>query len=114
MTRPPKGLGQQAEASVEAAIDDLAVLRQRLLSASRGDVAAAEVRDSLRSYWSSHESVLTASVAAVGEQVRLQVLQRLYDWRAQLTRQLQPQPTAESSQYGDPSTSNTGKDGTGP
>jgi len=114
MTRPTEGLGQQSEASIEAAIRDLAQLRQQLLRASRGDVAAAEVRDSLRGYWSSHRSVLTAAVAAVGEQVRLQVLQQLYDWRSQLTRQLQPQPAAESSQHGEPGIGNTGKGSTGP
>jgi hypothetical protein len=113
MTRPPEGLGQQSEASIEAAIGDSAQLRQQLLRASRGDVAAAEVGDSLRGYWSSHRSVLTAAVAAVGEQVRLHVLQQLYDWRAQLTRQLQPQPTAESSQHGGPGTGSTGKGSTG-
>jgi hypothetical protein len=104
MTTPPQRLGQDAEVSIEAAMADLARIRQLLLRASRGEVLAAQVGDSLRGYLSRHGSVLTAVVAALGEQARLQVLGQLYDWRAQLTRQLQPQPTAESSQHGEPST----------
>jgi hypothetical protein len=91
-----------ARPSVEAATSDLEQLKQLLLRASLGEVAADDLRDSLRSYWRTHRTVLSAAAASLGEQIRLQVLQKLYEWRAQLAQSPAVKGTSESSRHDDP------------
>ena len=73
---------------LQAAEADLANVRRTVLSAARGDADATELKDSVRNYLDQHGPVLRAAAAAVGEEVRRQLLDHLYRWRRQLDEQL--------------------------
>ncbi|GAA1122487.1 hypothetical protein GCM10009630_20390 [Kribbella jejuensis] len=68
---------------VEQAAADLAELRRQLLRAGEGQLAPAELRASLEAYWHTHRPVLVALATALGEQLRLQTLEALTQWRDQ-------------------------------
>ncbi|MEU4197787.1 hypothetical protein AB0E69_38230 [Kribbella sp. NPDC026611] len=65
---------------IERAVGDLEHLREVLQAAGPPD----ELREALQSYWRTNRRVLTALAAAVGEQLRAQALQALYEWRTNL------------------------------
>lgn len=77
-----------SDGRLRAAQADLSYIRESLLNAARGDVDAAELRRSLAGYVEQHGPVLRSAAAAVGEGVRQQLLEQLYDWRDQLDDQL--------------------------
>jgi len=70
--------------SVEQALADLQRLRELLTRAGSGQVDQSELREALSAYWRGNKPVLTMLAAAVGEQLRRQTLQALYEWRANL------------------------------
>lgn len=70
---------------VEQATVDLEDLRQ-LLQAGEGQLAPAELRAALEAYWHQHRPVLVALAAALGEQLRLQTLEALTQWRTELAK----------------------------
>jgi len=75
-------------AAAEAAVEDLAEIRESLLAAARGEVDAWDLRSSLLGYLEQHGPVLRSAAATVGEVVRQQLLEQLYSWRDQLDDQL--------------------------
>jgi hypothetical protein len=75
---------------LEKAVTGLGDLRELLLRADRGEVGAGEFRGELVRFWQGNKDGLTQAAAAVGEQIRHQLLRQLYEWRAQLQRQLPP------------------------
>ena len=79
--------GDITKAQFEAAEAALADIRESLLAAARGDVNAADLSRSLLGYFEQHGPVLQSAAVAVGEQVRRQLLEQLYGWRAQLDDQ---------------------------
>ncbi|HEY4571517.1 MAG TPA: hypothetical protein VIH10_18735 [Kribbella sp.] len=90
------GSDEQAAATtehqpVERATTDLEHLRQLVLAAGREHVDPAELQAALLAYWRTNQPVLAALAAGVGEQLRLQALQALYEWRANLDRALRSQ-----------------------
>ena len=58
--------------------------------AREGQIDPGELRMSLETYWRAHRPVLVALAAALGEQLRGQALQALYQWRAELARSQPP------------------------
>ena len=79
------------------ATQDLALVRERLVAAGRGEATATDVRNALRDYWRDHGSTIRAAAASVGEDVRSQALTEMYKWRAQLNAQLDAQSKASRS-----------------
>ena len=77
---------------IERATADLEGLRQLLVRAGEGEIDAAELRSSLEAYWTAHRPVLVALAAGLGEQLRVQTLQALYQWRAELNRSAPRRP----------------------
>jgi hypothetical protein len=80
--------GDFSDGQLEAAEAGLAHIRESLLAAARGDSDATDLRDSLLGYLEQHGPVLRSAAATVGEEVRRQLLEHLYGWRAQLDAQL--------------------------
>ena len=98
---------------LQAAEADLANVRQTVLSVARGDADAMELKDSVRSYLDQHGPVLRAAAAAVGEEVRRQLLDQLYRWRRQVEEQLGDRRTTvleETSRGGEHPTGDAGHD----
>jgi hypothetical protein len=75
---------------IERATTDLEDLRRLLVRAGEGEIDPAELRSALEAYWSGNRPVLVAMAAWLGEQLRVQTLQALYQWRAELTRSASP------------------------
>jgi hypothetical protein len=73
---------------IEQATADLDNLRQLLVRAGEGQIDPAELREALEAYWQTNRPVLVALAAALGEQLRVQTLQALCQWRAELARSL--------------------------
>ena len=86
MTGTPDSSAVESEQRVQQATAELENLRQRLLRAGEGESDPAEVRAALAQYWHAHGPILVAVAAAVGEQVRAQALEALYQWRAEVAR----------------------------
>ena len=78
--------------ALQPAIDDLARLRELLLRAGRGDAPVSDVLPAVQRFWSAHKAELALAAAAVGEQVRQQLLNRLYRWLEQLQQQTPHEP----------------------
>jgi hypothetical protein len=102
VTDPAPGAGREPGPSVEKAITDLERLRELLMRAGRGEVEAVELRQSLESYWRTNGATLTDAAWSLADQVRLQALQALYKWRAQLVQQLQAQRTSRTPRRDEP------------
>jgi hypothetical protein len=81
------GSGQVPAESLEAATSDLERVREVLQSAARGQTGGTEVKEALQGYLDEHGQAIRAAASAVGEEVRLQALEQLYQWRAQLAAQ---------------------------
>ena len=79
-------------ARLEAAREDLDGVRETLRAATHGDADAVALTDSLRAYLDRHGPTLRSVGAAIGEEVRVQLLQQLYAWRSQLEAQLGSRP----------------------
>ena len=75
---------------VERATADLGDLHRQLIRAGEGEIDTAELRASAEAYWRVHRPVLVALAAALGEQLRAQALQALYQWQRELGRSLPP------------------------
>jgi hypothetical protein len=86
MTGPDPRTTEEPGQLAEQAIAGLEDLRQVLLQVGRCEGDPAELRDTALAYWHGHRPVLTALASALGEQLRLQTLQALYEWRASLDR----------------------------
>lgn len=71
-----------------AAEEDLARLREVLVSAAQGGAGGEEVKEAVQGYLDEHGPALHAAASAIGEEARRQTLQELYKWRAQLDAQL--------------------------
>jgi hypothetical protein len=78
--------------ALQPAIDDLARLRELLLRAGRGDAPVNDVLPGVQRFWSAHKEELALAATAVGEQVRQQLLDKLYRWREQLQQQHTREP----------------------
>jgi hypothetical protein len=91
------GTSQRQLPSATAALEELHAL---LVDAGRGNADPAEVRAAIESYWGHHQDTLRNAASALTEQVRLQTLQELYKWRAQLASQLGTQASAHDAQSG--------------
>jgi len=87
---PRHGPVDESAQRVERATADLEDLRQLLERAREGQIDPGELRMSLETYWRAHRPVLVALAAALGEQLRGQALQALYQWRAELARSQPP------------------------
>jgi hypothetical protein len=81
----PRDLPRQ---SLAAAEEDLARVRDALESAARGDAGGKELKEAVQTYLDDHGAALAAAASAVGEEARVQTLQALYRWRAELDAQL--------------------------
>jgi hypothetical protein len=81
---------EESAQRVERATADLEDLRRLLAGAGEGEIDPAELRMFLENYWRTHRPVLVALAAALGEQLRGQALQALYQWRAELARAQPP------------------------
>ena len=77
------GLGR-----LQAAESDVRSIQNTLRAAEDGRTDAAEVRAALAAYWRNHQPALEEAGIAVLEALRLQTLEALYRWRAQLNAQL--------------------------
>jgi hypothetical protein len=86
VTGPRDSSAAESEQRLQQATAELENLRQRLLRAGAGESDPAEVRAALAQYWHAHGPVLVAVATAVGEQVRAQALEALYQWRAEVAR----------------------------
>jgi len=86
---PPEPVDESAQ-RVERATADLEDLRELLVRAGEGHVGPTELRASLETYWREHRPVLAAVATALAEQLRVQTLQALYQWRADLARSQPP------------------------
>jgi len=85
------GPGATVKGSVppeQAATEALARLRELLLRAGAGDAEPTEVSAALAAYWRENGETLRAAARSVSEIVRLQLLDQLYKWRDELSRQL--------------------------
>ena len=67
-----------------AAQEDLVALRELLIAAGRGEVDPDELSSALTTYWRDRGPVIRVAGQAVLELARLQLLNQLYGWRAQL------------------------------
>lgn len=90
MNGAPREPVDESAQRVERATADLEDLRQLLERVGGGEIDPTEVRVALEAYWDAHRPVLVAIAAALGEQLRVQALQALYQWRAELGRSLPP------------------------
>lgn len=97
---PPKGSTGTSQRQLSSATEALEELRDLLVDAGRGDVDPAELRTAIESYWVHHQDTLRNAASALAEQVRLQTLQELYRWRAQLASQLHTQSLAQEARSG--------------
>jgi hypothetical protein len=75
---------------VERATADLDDLHRQLVRAGEGHIDPTELRASAEAYWRAHRPVLVALAAELGEQLRAQALQALYQWRRELGQSLPP------------------------
>jgi hypothetical protein len=92
--------GDLADGRLQSAEADLSRVRDSLAAATRGDLDAAELPAALRTYLDQHGPTLRAAATAVGEEVRRQLLEQLYAWRAQLESQLGSRPPPRPDQAG--------------
>lgn len=65
-----------------------------LVDAGQGNADPAELRAAIESFWDDHRNELMTAASTLTEQVRLQTLQELYKWRAQLATQTKQQPSS--------------------
>ncbi|TCC54963.1 hypothetical protein E0H73_37845 [Kribbella pittospori] len=96
MTKPgdsPVDADREREAELQAAAGRLAVVRELLQRAGRGELSATQLETSLREYWREDGPIVLRAGRAALELARLQALAQLYQWRAQLAAQLQPRET---------------------
>jgi flagellar hook-associated protein FlgK len=101
----PEGTTETSQRQLPSATEALEELHGLLAEAGRGNVDPTEVRAALKSYWRNHQDTLRNAASTLAEQVRLQTLQELYKWRAQLASQLQTQSSAHEAQRGRDATS---------
>ena len=87
MTRRDLPAGIDA-GQLQAAEADLTSLRETMLALGRGEADAAELRDCARRCLHEHKTVFRTVAAAVGEELRRQLLDQLDAWRRQLDQQL--------------------------
>jgi hypothetical protein len=80
---PAAGLGRLQDAQ-----RGLRSIQEVLRAAEAGRVDATEVSSVLADYWRTHRPVLQEAGVAVLDVLRLQALEALYRWRAQLDAQL--------------------------
>jgi len=85
---------QTSHRQFESATAALEELHRLLVAAGEGNAEPKEVVVAMKAYWSNHDDVLRTAASAMGEQVRLQVLQELYKWRDQLASQIIPRSSA--------------------
>lgn len=85
---------------IEGAGADLAVVRETLIAAGRGEASPSEVRDSLDGYLQEHGRSLQEAAAALSEETRRQMLVELYKWRDQLNAQLKTHQPREDPSSG--------------
>jgi hypothetical protein len=95
----PKGTGT-SQRQLPSATEALEELHGLLINAGGGNADPAEVRAAIESYWGDHQDTLRNAASALTEQVRLQTLQELYRWRAQLASQLNTQASTHDAQSG--------------
>jgi hypothetical protein len=88
MTTPTDPGQPDPAARMAVATADLEHLRDLLRRAGQGQAGAGEVTEALNRYWSDHRNTLKTAARAVGEEVRGQMLDRLYRMREQVGRQL--------------------------
>lgn len=89
---PATGLGQLRDAA-----DGVQSIKEMLRAAETGQTDATEVGAALADYWLTHRPVLREAGVAVLEALRLQALDALYGWRAQLNAQLGDRPRVEAT-----------------
>ncbi|HET8588492.1 MAG TPA: hypothetical protein VFM01_02585 [Nakamurella sp.] len=94
MTVTTGGESSGRVSGVEDALADLDELKETLRRAAGGQEGATRLQQAVQDYVRDHHEALTMAAAAVGEEVRSQILAQLYRWRAQLGQQL---PTGEST-----------------
>jgi hypothetical protein len=68
-----------------AAVTGLASLRELLRAVERGQLSAVDVPGAVREYLDTHGPSIRAATAAVGEELRRQILAQLYEWRASMS-----------------------------
>jgi hypothetical protein len=78
-------------AQLEGALAGLAEVRETFVAASRGEASPSELMGSVATYLGEHGPTLRQAGAAVGEEVRRQLLGGLQQWREQLIVQLDSQ-----------------------
>lgn len=87
MTDDDVVLGQSPE-PLDAAAADLGHLRQLLIAAGDGKTNLDDLKESLREYVATHGPAIRAAATALTEEVRVQTVDELYNWRDQLDAQL--------------------------
>ena len=98
MTRPTDPERPDPSSPLTAATSDLERLQEVLRRAASGRAGVGEVTEAAARYWSDHGEALQATAAALGEEVRRQMLAELYRMRAQLAQQLQRRPSPAPAQ----------------
>jgi hypothetical protein len=73
-----------------AAVTGLALLREQLIAAERGQGSADDVKGALQEYLDTHGPSIQAAASSVGDEIRRQVLAELYKWRASLEPSASP------------------------
>lgn len=96
----PEGTTETSQRQLPSATEALEELQGLLVDAGRGNADPAEVRAAIESYWGQHHDTLRSAASTLTEQMRLQTLQELYRWRAQLARQLDTQSSAHDARSG--------------
>ena len=87
MTGPTVPSGPVTQAAFDHAAEELGRLRDLLQRAGRGQVDPRQVQRAVHDFMHDHGDALSLAATSVGEQVRLQVLAQLYQWRTQLAQQ---------------------------
>jgi len=83
----PEEAAEPSSPDAPSATRALEELHGLLVDAGRGRAQPAEVRAAVESFWGDHRDTLLTAASTLTEQVRLQTLQELYRWRAQLAAQ---------------------------
>jgi hypothetical protein len=94
--------------SLERAEADLGEIRDLLVAAGRGGASATELQAALQRYLRAHSPALQEAAYALGEEVRVQLLEELYRWRAQLESQLGARPGEQAAQPPETGSAGTG------
>jgi hypothetical protein len=78
-------------ARIEGLLSSLEELRSEIGAASRSEIAVPELVHSMEAFWRDHGPILRQATATVLESLRLQALRQAYEWRDQLSRELDAQ-----------------------